>query len=310
MLLNQISPADEYSQMALRGFLSSAPILKDMEFYSRTGPADSVKDKPTAGEKTKITRSLNEDNSPTAGSRTYSPVTKKIISYDAKVDKILEQRNEDVTQEIMQQLEMESEEAGYVFQDMVFNGDDGTDSEDFDGMLNLVSEVKTFETNGIPLPVGNSDENRAAQQKAIEYILKGFASIVGGATHAYLNEYLKIRILTIAKALGYYRMSKDELGNEVDRIGQTIIRGAGYDRDGNPLLPFTETCGTNTKTSPILTCRWAERKDLTALTSKGLMAEFAGKVGNFYTVNVNMDAVMHLQNAKALTKIKGFALEF
>lgn len=312
MKLREVSPNDEYSSVAVKAFEETAPITQDLELYTRTGSADSVKDAKQGVEKTKITRSLNEENSENPRSRSYSPVQKKLVSYTSLVDVALEDRNEDIASELIQELESDSKEAGYKFQDMLFNGDNGSDPEDFDGMLNIVpdTQIRTPETNGIVMPMGNSDENFTAQQNAIEHLINGFASIQGGATHAYVNEYLRTRILLVAKNVGFYSKSKDELGNIIEKIGKTIIRGAGYDRNGNPLLPFTEVCGSRSNTSPIIAVRWGERLDLTMLTSVGLKARYTGQHGNFYKINVNMDAALHLQNIKAITKIKGWARTF
>jgi len=311
MSTRDISPADPISHAAIRGLMDTWPILNDIEFYTRTGPADSVKRAPSGTNASKITRSLNEANTPTAGSRSYDTVTKKIVSFDAKVDVMLEDRNEDPEAELMVQTYLEAVEAGWVGQDMSFSGDVGGDAEDFDGMANLVQadQIITFETNGIYIPVGNSDANMGYQQKAIEYLLKAFASIRGGATHAYMNEYVKVRWLTVAKALGYYRQSKDELGNLIEYIGNTIIRGAGYKKDGTLILPLSETCGTSNNTSSMFACRWGERKDLTALTSVGVKGRYAGQSGNQIINNVNLDMVLHLQDYTALYQFKGWQLE-
>lgn len=131
----------------------------------------------------------------------------------------------------------------------------------------------------------------------------------GGAQFAYMNEYLKIRWLTVAKALGYYRQSKDELGNVIDVIGNVIIKGAGYAKAGTPLLPFTETCGISTNTSSIWCVRWGERTNLTCLTSVGLKGRYSGQVGNQIINNINLDMTMHLQDATSLVQLKGFYID-
>jgi len=311
MRLREISPADPVSQIALDGLIETAPILLDAEFYTREGNADNIKDAPSGATQTKITRSLNEPNTPIAGARTYSPATKKIVSFDSKVDVILEDRNEDVEAELIKQTLIDAKEAGWVLQDLFFNGDVGEDSENFDGMVNLVHAdwIKTIEANGIYVPVGSSDTNASLQQLAVEKLLQGFAMVRGGTQIAYMNEYLKIRWLTVAKALGYYRQSKDELGNTIDMIGNVIIKGASYSKAGTPLLPFTETCGTSTNTSSIYCVRWGERTNLTCLTSVGLKGRYAGQVGNQIINNVNLDMTMHLQDITSLVQLKGFQIE-
>lgn len=310
MLLSQISDNNPVSQLALEGLLKNAPILQDAQFYSKSGSADSVKHKREANTKTKITRSINEDNSATPPTNTYDPVAKKIISFDAKVDVVLDDRNEDPEAELAFQTRLEAEEASWVLQEMFFEGDSAVDSEDFDGMRNLVktSQILKTDTDGLQLLLGNSDTARTAQQKAIEKLLQHAALVRGMATHAYMNEWLKIRFLTVAKSLGYYRLSKDELGNEIETIRGLVIRGAGYKKDGSTLLPFNETVGANADNSSIFFARWGERVDLTVLTSVGVKGRYAGQLGNFIINNVNMDAALYLQNDKALTQSQGWRL--
>jgi hypothetical protein len=147
-----------------------------------------------------------------------------------------------------------------------------------------------------------------AQQQAIEMLLSHAALVAGHASHCYANELFKIRLLTVAKNLYYYRQGKDELGNTVDMIGNIILRGAGYAKAGTPLLPFTETRGSNSDCSSLFFVRWGERKFLTVLTSVGVKGRYAGQIGNQIINNVNLDAALHLQHDKAITQSAGWRL--
>lgn len=309
MLLSQISPSDPVTRAALDGILETCPILADVQFYSRTGPADSVKEAPESTD-TETFRGLNEDNNPTPGARNYLPYGKKIVSFDAKVDVILEDRNEDPATELAIQTRLEGRERGYVLQEAFFEGDSANESDEFDGIRNMVhaSNIFTPDAN-VTLALGNSDAHRQAQQIAYEEFQKGVRSIKGGATHVYMNGLHKIRWLTIAKELGYYRMSKDELGNTIDMIGNVIVRDAGVKTNGTDILPNTETVNAESNTSSYFFVRWGERVDLSVLTSRGLVGRYAGQIGNFYINNVNMDAVMVRQNKHAIKQMKGWQLE-
>jgi hypothetical protein len=311
MLLRQISPSDNLTNVILTGLEKNAPALQDIQFYSKMGDADSLK-KQRTGSTTSIFRPLNEDNEATPPSNTYDPIAKKIVSFDIKVDRVLEDRNEDVATELVTQSGLEAEDAGWILQEKFFEGNSSTEgSDEFDGLRRMVKNawIKTAGTNGLVAALGNSDAAVTAQQTFMESLINFFKLVRGGASHCYMNEFMQTRILTIAKNLGYYRQSKDELGNIVDLIGKTIIRGAGYKKNGDANLPFTETVGENHKCSSIFLARWGERKDLSALTSVGCKAVYAGLVGNFYTNNVNMDMALALQNDTALVQVKGYSLE-
>ncbi len=245
MLLRDISPKDPLTNVVVEGLEKTAPILNDIQFYRKSGSADSVLSSRESSNSS-IFRSLNENNSADAPEPEYTTVAKKIVSFDAKVDVLIEDRNEDPEEELVNQTRIEAENAGYILQEKIFEGDTSEDAEEFNGLRNLTdsSWIKTVAPNGHVVPLGNTDSKVTAQQQAIEELLKLFATVRGGATHAYMNEYLKIRWLTVAKALGYYRQEKDSLGNTIEKIGEVIIRGAGYKSSGAPLLPFDETIGS------------------------------------------------------------------
>lgn len=183
-------------------------------------------------------------------------------------------------------------------------------AKEFSGIRNIVNAGNIITHNNEPVVInlGNSDANRQAQQVAYETFRKDARRIKGGATHAYMNGDLKIRWLTIAKELGYYRLSKDELGNDIEMIGDIIIRDAGLKTNGDDILPLAETMGVHESTTSIFFVRWGERTDLTVLTSRGLVGRYSGQVGNFFINNVNMDAALVLQNKHALNQSKGWAL--
>lgn len=309
-LLREISPSDPLTQLVLEGLEFSAPILRDIQFYARSGSSDLVKTAREAETPASIFRSLNESNTATGASPNYDTIAKKIVSYDAKVDVILEDRNEDVETELAHQTRLKANEAGWILQEKVFEGDSGSDAEEFDGLRTLVSPswVLETDTNGIVLLLGNSDAAVEAQQVAIEKLLQLFSQVRGGASHAYMNEDLKVRWLTIAKNLGYYRQSKDEIGNTIEQIGDVIIRGAGRAKNGTALLPFDETVGAASNCSSIFAVRWGERINMTALTSVGVKARFAGQSGNFVINNVNLDMALVAQDATALVQSKGWRL--
>jgi hypothetical protein len=113
MLITQVSDNGPISQVALEGLMANAPILSDAQFYTKPGPADSVKHTREGAVKSKITRSLNEDNTATPPVPVYNAAVKKIVSFDAKVDVLLEDRNEDPESELVYQTRLEAEEASW-----------------------------------------------------------------------------------------------------------------------------------------------------------------------------------------------------
>jgi len=309
MLINQISPNDPISAMAVEAFLKNAKILKDAQFYLKSGDSATVK-KARKGTQTDIFRDINTEKNATPPENEYPATPKKIVSITASVDVVLEDRNEDVDAELITETRAQCEEAAFVLQEKFFEGNKATVTKEFDGFRKLVPAANKKETdvNGTQLVLGNSDTARKAQQKAIEKMLMFFASVRGGATHAYMNEFLSIRLLLIAKELGLYKEKLDELGNKIELIGNTAIKSAGQKTDGSLLLPFDETVGTSTDCSSIIACRWGERTDLTCVTSAGIKGRYIGQDGRQLKNSIDLDMAIQLQNDTALWQSTGWRL--
>ncbi|MBO8183331.1 MAG: hypothetical protein H0Z28_11170 [Archaeoglobus sp.] len=309
MLLRQISPNDDLTRVVIEALESTAPILKDLkdaQFYTKAGSSDNVK-KAAGGHSGNATfRDLNEEPTITAGERTYEPVAKKILSIQSKVDIILEKRGEDPESELVVETRNDAMEAGWLLQEKFFKGDSAVNSKEFDGLYALVPADNLI-AEEIVVPTGISDSAMSQQQIALEKLLQFISKVRGGATHLYMPEALKIRWLTVAKNLGYYRQNKDELGNTIDMIGDVVIRGAGRQKDGSEIMDFNETV-TNNDCASIIAVRWGERVDLTCLTTSGIIAEYLGQVGKFLINSVDLDMAIVLQNNTALYQWRGWRL--
>lgn len=306
MRIGQVSPSDPLSAAAIAAMAEVAPILNDIEFYTERGTTDTIYQDFDASAKAKITRSLNADNSPTAPTPVPATITKKIVSFDAKFDIVYEQRGYDVPTARVRQLQREARQAGFRLNYLIFEGDSGTDAEDFDGLRNVASaSYKT--TNGVVVPAGNADAVIQQQQLALEALIKEIAVLRAMNPVGYMNEYLKIRLVTVGKSLGYYRQTIDQFGQPIDRIGNCILKGAGYDASGDPILPFTESANGGNSSS-IFFVDHGEADKVSALTSVGFKADDNGKVGSHYVINCNMDMAFSLFVPWSLVISQGWKL--
>lgn len=305
MLLRQLSEGNVESQYVLDVWetMGSCPILNQAQFYSLNGSTNSFIQNSDNASKSKITRSLNEDNTVSGPTPTYGSSTKRIISFDAKVDKMLEQRG-DTPDQLATYLEShtrkEAKQVGRVLNEMFHEGDNGADSEDFDGFDNLV-DSDYIKTDGVPIPLGG-DSAKQQQQEFVEKLLEHI-EFAEGATDMYVYGPVRWRMVSLAKQLGYY--------SEIQRFGQTIpqiggvnIHHAGWKPGGSYML------APSGSTSPMTfwIVRWGEGTDLTVLTSQGLVGEYQGAEGNYYVNNYNMDAVIELHDDSALVKSYGWTL--
>jgi len=310
MNIREVSPNDPVSQLALEGLVEGAPILQDAEFYTRDGSADNLKQNRT-GTATTLFRSLNENNVAVPPSPVYLALAKKIASFDAKVDVVLEDRNEDPEAELAVQTRLEAIAHGFMLQEAFFTADEGTNSEAFNGLATLVKPAQVIApASALVLKLGD-DTVKLSQQVFVEQVMDIAERIPGGTgdIHMYLPGLMKARFTAVAKSLGYYSDELDDMSRRVERVGNLVLRSAGHKADGSLLLPFNKTVGANTKTSSIFFARWGERTGLTCLTSVGVKGRYAGQVGNFLINNVNLDIAIAEATPKSLWELRGVALE-
>lgn len=308
--LRAVSTANPVTTMVLDELYQAAPVLNDIEFYMQGGNAPTIKKGREPGSGEVGFRNLNEDQAATGPTRNDVPQTKRILGYESKVDRVLEQRNEDPAAELEQDTRLKAEEAGYIFQEKFFEGDNATNAKEFDGLRALIAAGKTIDYGGAALPLElGGDAKRLGQQVFMEQILR-FISLIpgGGATHLYMNDDLLNRFVIVAKALGYYRETLDDLGMVVQMIRNTIIRSASRKYDGTPLLPFTETLGGDNDCSSIFAVRHAERRHLTAVTSAGVYGDYEGLRGKFYVNTVDLDMTLVLQHDAAVWRYQGIRM--
>lgn len=306
--LREVSPSDPVSTRSLDWFEEAAPILQDAEFVVEGGDASRDKDRAGSADTGGLFRDIGEDIADTPGSRNHRLTPKRIVRIAASVDSVTEDRQQDPDEELMIQVEEESYEKGYAFQEAYFNADNGSNSKAFDGLAAICAARSLVDTPASPitLPLGNSDANRQAQQDAMEKLLVFF--MWTRATHAYMPVQLKTRLMVIAKGLGYYQQTQDELGNMVDQIGDTIIRSAGFasDQSDEEVLKFNETVGGNSTTASIFAANHSEM-GLKCVTSAGLVMRTFQR-SDFLVAKGNLDMNIVLTNTRNLRQYKGWAL--
>lgn len=311
MKLRQISPGNSETSIGLDGLEGGCSILQDAEFYAKGGDLDRKETETDAQGGDTITRALNAANTATTKTPTYSNFTKKIVSRTISVDNVVGQRGGDMVEELAKSSKIELRKVGYRLQNMFINGDSGSVVTDFDGFANLVdaSKVLSGDNLGVLMPVGG-DSVRDVQQIAIERFLQAAAfcrAFFQGRKHVYMNPQLHVRLVTVAKSLGYYQAIQ-ELGVTIDTIGGDIIlRSLGLDEDGAAFLPFTETPNGGNSSSMYFV-GWGDGEGVTCLTSAGLVGEYKPGSNALGYNQYDLDMVLGVQNKHALVQSPGWKL--
>lgn len=313
MKLRQISQANPVTNIVLDEFEKEAPILMDAEFYSKSGNTDLSKRGREPGDgAVDPFRDLNEPEFSLPPARVYDPVTKKIVSFEAQVDRVLEHRNVDPAAELEQETRIQANEVGQTLQETFFLADEAANPKSPNGMAALVKpEMVTNGNGGAPISlVLGGDAKRLEQQVALEFVMNWLRSV--RATHAYFPDTFLTRLILVAKNIGFYRLqvTKDSLGATIenDSIDGVILRSTGRRYSGAEITPFNETLGAANDTSSAFACRWGEGTDLTVLTSVGVSGDYEGLRGKFHVNTVDMDMQMHLQKSRSLGRLRGLQL--
>lgn len=309
--IRALSRMNPVAELVLSQFEEHSPVFNDIDAYTAGGNADSLKKHRDGIAQTSIFREIN--NPPSRDKTTIDefPIAKKIISGHTDIDKVYEDRNVDVMTELEFQTRQDAEVDAKMFHEKAWFGDSGSDSKEFDGIINLVPAARDVDlADELVLPVGG-DASKAQQQTFFEEFIASQHVMPWSEFHCYMNEHFRLRMLTAAKNLGYYDRIQTPDG-VIERIGKAIIRGYGYDASGDLIMPTVDGVGDEDPegTTSFTYVKWGERTNLTFVTSAGLVADFNGMVDKrFFQNSWDLDGAFGLQNNKALYKLNGFGLK-
>lgn len=304
MKLNQISSRDTVTQQVVALMMTKSPVLEFAEFYSITGNADYTRKAATAsGGKFRALDSDYPDNKITPQ---FENPTLKILGDKVQVDRAHERRGNDVASVRARELLNFAGYLGLQFTHFFFNGQES--ATEFAGLKEIMpsGQIISSGTNGLSVPLGNSDTAKSAQQKFLELIDRLIHKVSGGAQVLYMNSYVLSRLTTIARE--FIRWEKNDFGMLIPYFNGVPLRDAGYDKDGNDVIPQTETVGTSTDCSSIYAVRFGEAADLSIATNVGVEVKDLGLVGVHYTHSVEFDADPALLNDKAIAKLEGIRI--
>jgi len=309
MKLEAISPNDPVSRVVLDSFKEWAPVFNDIEAYQVGGNSDSMKKARDGQTQASIFRDVNNHTERARPTISDVPITKKIVSGDAGVDKVYEQRNQDVISELEYQTKKDAKEDAKVFQEKVFTGDSGSSASEFDGIFAQTPGARQETlSSAIILPVGG-DASKQAQQEFFEKFILTHANMPYAEFFCYMPESYTLRLMTAGKNLGYYTEVETPLGKAV-KIGKALIKSYGYKADGTEIMaPANQGVTGHTLTTRFTYVKWGEREDFTFATSAGLVGEYLGLDGKIYKNTWDLDGNFGLQDDNALYYIDGFALQ-
>jgi len=304
MKLQEISSKDTLTQQVVARMIQYSTVLEFAEFYSITGNADYTRKaaSATGGQ----FRALDSDYTTGPVTPAFANPTLKILGDRVLVDRAHERRGNDVASIRARELMSFAGNLGKQFQNYFFNGT-GTNNQ-FSGLKLLVpgSQILSSGTNGHQIVLGNTNDAKKSQQQFLEFLDMLIQMIDGGAQVIFMNGYVLSRLTSIARE--QIDFQKNEFGQPVPYYNGIPIRNAGFDKDGNLVLPFNETQGTSTDCTSIYAVRFGEAMDLTIATNIGVEVKDLGLVGVHYTHSVEFDVCPVVLNDKSVARLTGIRL--
>ncbi len=306
MRIQEISPRDTVTQEFIRQMISRSTVLEYAEFYSIVGNADYTRKAPTASGGQ--FRALDTDYPQNVVTPQFANPTLKILGDKVEVDRAHERRGQDIPSVRAQELLNFARDLGKQFQYYFFNGDSATDPNAFDGLkIQMPSgQVITAATNGLQVQMGNSDAAVQSQQQFLELLDQLIETVDGGAQVLYMDSKTLARLTTIARGQVQWRLN--EFGRSVAYYNDVPIRPAGYDKNGNRVIPHNETVGTATNCTSVYAVRFGEKADVTLATNIGVEVKDLGLVGVHYTHSVEFDTDLVILNDKAVARLQGIII--
>lgn len=297
---------DQLTQQVVTAMSEESNVLQFVEFYSITG--NSAYTRTAASASGGVFRELNNPYTGVQAAPVYVNPTLTIFGDEVKVDQAHERRGMDIASERARQLIAFARNLGRKFQYYFVNGDHDTYATQFDGLLHITpsGQVITAATDGFTVPLGNSDAKKTSQQEFLEMLDNLIASVSGGAQFLLMPSAILSRLSRIAESQVIWQ--KDDFGKPLAFYNGVPLLAAGYNTDGNPIIPFTETCGGSSVTASVYAVRCGEGEKLSFATNVGLSVKDKGVVGNNYIHNIDFDLTSVLCEDKAVARLKGLKL--
>lgn len=298
--------ADAVTSQVRNAMLEESNVLRIAEFYEMVGNADNTRKKSAASGGR--FRDLNADYPDNQVDPTFATPVLKIFGDKVQTDRAHERRGSDLASVRASDLIEFARNLGKEFQNYFINGDTAVDTKQFNGLKKIIpaGQKITPATNGITVPLGNSDTNKAAQQAFLEELDNLVMAIDKGAGALMMDGKTLSRLTAIARE--QVQFSRDQFGELIASYNMVPVLIAGIDKSGNKIIPHTETVGTSTDCTSVYGFRFGEKADLSFATNIALEVKDLGLVGVHYTYSVDFDLDLVLLNDKSVARLEGIRI--
>jgi hypothetical protein len=204
-------------------------------------------------------RAVNAAYVESTGTVNQDTETLYILGGDADVDTFIQKTRSNLNDQRAVQTRLKVKAAVATFQDAFINGDNGTNPEEFDGLVQRLTGGAVIEAggagnDGLPI-VGADDDARHAFMDALD---EAIAYVQGTPDALYMNSIIRAKLASAARRLGFWDRQRDEFGRIVEFYNGIPMLDIGDDVAGNPIIPVNETQGASTDSSSIYVVKWTE----------------------------------------------------
>lgn len=233
-------------------------------------------------------RDVNAAYTESAGTVSQSTERLYILGGDVDVDRFIVQTRSNINNQRAIQTEMKVKALVAEFQNTFINGDNDSDSTQFDGLKERITGSQVISPDdtsaGLKI-VGSSDSDRHAFLDKLDELC---AAVQGGPDVLYMNRQVLTKIQQAARHLQYWERDRDEFGRVVTFYNGIPLLDIGNDSSGNPIIPQEEEFGDDGGGSPatdeassIYAVKWARAEGDTGvagLTNGGVQVYDLGEV--------------------------------
>lgn len=204
-------------------FRKSSFLLDNMPFHDAVSPTGGGAT-PTYGYTRLITqptaafRAINEEYTPSEVKKQRYTVDLKVFGGAFEVDRVISDMG-GIVDEVQLQMEQKIKAAGALFNDKVINGNSATAAKEFDGLDVALtgSDTEFNKTTAIDLSTSATIDTN---YKAFVDMMDEFMSLLNG-TPSFIagNTKLINKIKAIARRVGQYQMTQNDLGQTISTYG-------------------------------------------------------------------------------------------
>lgn len=222
-------------------------------------------------------RAVNASYAESTGTLTSATESLVILGGDADVDRFLQLTRGNLFDQRAVQTTLKAKSVQAKFSDSFINGNVGVDANSFNGLKARLTGSQVISAGANGAGFGTTTESRNAMFDLLDQLI----AAVPGVDALYTNANILSRFRSSVRRETIAQTTVDGIGRTVDAYNGVPILDVGNKADGTPIIPQTETQGTNTAASSIYAVNFGDGlgdQGVVGLTNGGLQVMDLGQL--------------------------------